>query len=42
MVARLDRRRIELTATGDYLRVRVLALAMLRSVPELWIPDTDD
>jgi len=39
-VARLDRGRVELTGTGDDLRV--LALAMLRSVPELWIPDTDD
>ena len=39
-VARLDRGRVELTGTGDDLRV--LALAMLRSVPELWIPDMDD
>ena len=39
-VARLDRGRVELTGTDDDLRV--LALAMLRSVPELWIPETDD
>lgn len=39
-VARIDRRRVELTGAGDDLRV--LAVAMLRSIPELWLPDTND
>lgn len=39
-VARLDRGRVELTGTGDELAA--LALAMLRSVPELWLPESDD
>jgi hypothetical protein len=41
-VARLDRGRVELTSAGDDLRVPVLALAMLRSVPELWLAEWDD
>ena len=39
-VARLDRGRVELTDAGDDLRV--LAVTMLRSVPELWMSDMDD
>jgi hypothetical protein len=39
-VARLDRGSVELAGTGDELRV--LVIAMLRSVPELWLTDSDD